>query len=107
MRILHLLNHTNRMNGHVHAAVDLACAQIKLGHDVAVASGGGDLDASLAAHKIETMFVGHERRPAALTRGLISVYRAGRDWRADLVLAHTMTSAVLACPICKSSRIPL
>ena len=48
MRILHLLNHTNRMNGHVHVAVDLSCAQIKSGHSVAVASGGGDFDALLA-----------------------------------------------------------
>ena len=37
MRILHLLNHTNRLNGHVHAAVDLACAQKKRGHEVCVA----------------------------------------------------------------------
>jgi hypothetical protein len=68
MRILHLLNHTNRLNGHVHAAVDLACAQIKLGHSVAVASGGGDFDALLAANNIETMLVSHERRPATLLK---------------------------------------
>lgn len=107
MRVLHLLNHTNRMNGHVHAAVDLACEQIMLGHDVAVASGGGDFDALLAAHKVETMFVNHERRPAALIRGLISLHRSAHDWRADLVHAHMVTSAVLAWPICKALGIPL
>jgi glycosyltransferase involved in cell wall biosynthesis len=107
MRVLHLLNHTNRMNGHVHAAVDLACAQTALGHDVAVASGGGDFDALLAARKVETMFVEHERKPAALLRGLKSLHRAARDWRADVVHAHMMTSAVLAWPICKTLRIPL
>ena len=107
MRVLHLLNHTNRMNGHVHAAVDLACEQIMLGHDVAVASGGGDFDALLAAHKVETMFVNHERRPAALIRGLISLHRLAHDWRADLVHAHMVTSAVLAWPICKALGIPL
>ena len=58
MRILHLLNHTNRMNGHVHAAVDLACAQTALGHEVLVGGGGGDFDAFLAAHKVGTRRVG-------------------------------------------------
>jgi hypothetical protein len=31
MRILHLLNHTIRLNGHLHAAVDLACEQSRQG----------------------------------------------------------------------------
>src|SRR5258707_11922975 len=102
MRILHLLNHTNRMNGHVHVAVDLSCAQAKLGHRVAVASGGGDFDALLAANNVETMLLNHERRPATLVKGLAALYRLVRDWRADVVHAHMMTSAVLAWPACKS-----
>jgi glycosyltransferase involved in cell wall biosynthesis len=107
MRILHLLNHTNRLNGHVHAAVDLACAQIKLGHSVAVASGGGDFDALLAANNIETMLVSHERRPATLLKSLNSLYSLVRGWRPDVVHAHMMTSALLAWPVCKSAGIPL
>jgi glycosyltransferase involved in cell wall biosynthesis len=107
MRILQLLNHTNRLNGHVHAAVDLACAQVKLGHSVAVASGGGDFDALLAANNVETMLLNHERRPATLVKGLAAFYRLVRDWRADVVHAHMMTSAVLAWPVCKLRRIPL
>jgi glycosyltransferase involved in cell wall biosynthesis len=107
MRVLQLLNHTNRLNGHVHAAVDLACAQTKLGHSVAVASGGGDFDALLAANKVETMLVNHERRPATLATGLGALHRLVRDWRADVVHAHMMTSAVLAWPVCKLHRIPL
>ncbi|HVQ72040.1 MAG TPA: glycosyltransferase family 4 protein [Bradyrhizobium sp.] len=107
MRILHLLNHTRRMNGHVHAAVDLACAQAALGHDVAVASGGGDFDRFLAAHAVETKIVNHERKPGALIGGLLALHRVVRGWRADLVHAHMMTSAVLAWPICKMSGIPL
>jgi glycosyltransferase involved in cell wall biosynthesis len=107
MRILHLLNHTNRLNGHVHAAVDLACAQVKLGHSVAVVSGGGDFDALLAANNVETMLVSHERRPAVLLKSLISLYRLGRKWRPDIIHAHMVTSALLAWPVCKSSGIPL
>ncbi|HEV7511869.1 MAG TPA: glycosyltransferase, partial [Candidatus Acidoferrum sp.] len=87
MRILHLLNHTNRLNGHVHAAVDLACAQVKLGHRVAMASGGGDFDALLAANNIETMLLNHERRPAVLLKSLGSLYRIVRKWRPDVIHA--------------------
>jgi glycosyltransferase involved in cell wall biosynthesis len=107
MRVLHLLNHTNRLNGHVHAAVDLACAQVKLGHSAAVASGGGDFDALLAANKVESVLLSHERRPAKLAKSLAVLYRLARDWRADVVHAHMMTSAVLAWPVCKLLGIPL
>lgn len=107
MRILQLLNHTNRLNGHVHAAVDLACAQVKLGHSVAVASGGGDFDALLAANNVETFRVNQERKPGILLKGLRTLHLLVRDWRPDVVHAHMMTSAVLAWPICKAHRIPL
>jgi glycosyltransferase involved in cell wall biosynthesis len=107
MRVLHLLNHTNRLNGHVHAAVDLACAQKRFGHHVAVASGGGDFDALLAGNKVQTMLLNHERRPATLIKALGVLYRLVRDWRADVVHAHMMTSAVLAWPVCKALGVPL
>ena len=107
MRILQLLNHTRRLNGHVHAAVDLACAQSKLGHQVAIASGGGDFDRLLAANNVETMLVCHERRPKELLKAVATLYRSARQWRADVVHAHMMTSAVLAWPVCKSLGIPL
>ncbi|WFU69224.1 MULTISPECIES: glycosyltransferase family 4 protein [unclassified Bradyrhizobium] len=107
MRILQLLNHTRRLNGHVHAAVDLACAQAKLGHQVAVASSGGDFDPLLASSNVEIMQVCIERRPKKLVDGASLLYRLVRDWRADIVHAHMMTSAVLAWPICKLLKIPL
>jgi glycosyltransferase involved in cell wall biosynthesis len=107
MRIVHLLNHTHHSNGHVHAAVDLACAQVKLGHSAAVASGGGDFDALLAANNVENMLIDHERRPATLLKSLNSLYRLVHSWRPDIVHAHMMTSALLAWPICKSVAIPL
>jgi glycosyltransferase involved in cell wall biosynthesis len=107
MRILQLLNHTRRLNGHVHAAVDLACAQSKLGHQVAIASGGGDFDRLLEANNVETMLVSHERRPKELLQAIVALHRLMRDWRAEVVHAHMMTSAVLAWPACKLLRIPL
>jgi glycosyltransferase involved in cell wall biosynthesis len=107
MRILHLLNHTNRLNGHVHAAVDLACAQVKLGHNVAVASGGGDFDALLVANEVETMCISHERRATILLSSLVSLKRLVRAWRPDVIHCHMMTSALLAWPMCKMAGIPL
>jgi glycosyltransferase involved in cell wall biosynthesis len=107
MRVIHILNHTRRLNGHVHAAVDLACAQSRLGHTVAIASGGGDFDLLLAQNEVETMPVNHERRPATLLKGLATLHRRARGWKAELVHAHMVTSAVLAWPVCKSLGIPL
>ncbi|HVX75127.1 MAG TPA: glycosyltransferase family 4 protein [Bradyrhizobium sp.] len=107
MRVVQLLNHTRRLNGHVHAAVDLACAQARLGHTVAVASGGGDFDLLLAANEVETMSVDHKRRPTTLVKGLTALHSFARHWKADVVHAHMMTSAVLAWPVCKSLGIPL
>ncbi|MGI6244708.1 MAG: glycosyltransferase family 4 protein [Pseudochelatococcus sp.] len=107
MRILHILNHTNRLNGHVHAAVDLACAQKESGHDVAIASGGGDFDALLAKAGVETTFLDHTRKPRELVTALTALRRFVRAWRPDVVHAHMMTSAVLAFPVCKLSGLPL
>ncbi|MGO4669264.1 glycosyltransferase family 4 protein [Bosea sp. 2RAB26] len=107
MRILHLLNHTNRLNGHVHAAVDLACAQRMLGHAIAVASGGGDFDALLTRHDVEQFTISHRRRPLDLSRSLFLLRHYIQAWRADVVHAHMMTSAVLAWPVCKLVGIPL
>lgn len=107
MRILHLLNHTEQSNGHVHAAVDLACEQSRLGHAVAVASGGGDFDALLAHHGVETFAIDHRRQAIPLLKSAAALRRLVRDWRADIVHAHMMTSAVLAWPVCRLAGIPL
>jgi glycosyltransferase involved in cell wall biosynthesis len=107
MRILHLLNHTNRLNGHVHAAVDLACEQKRQGHDVCIASGGGDFDRLLAANQVETRHLDHERRVPVVLRSLWALKGYVKAWKPDIIHAHMMTSAVLAYPVCKLSGVPL
>jgi glycosyltransferase involved in cell wall biosynthesis len=107
VRIVHLLNHTKRLNGHVHAAVDLACAQVELGNEVAIASSGGDFDALLAKNGVKTVAIEHRRRPLDILRAVLSFRRFIRDWRADVVHAHMMTSAVLAWPACMLTGVPL
>lgn len=107
MRILHLLNHTAQSNGHVHAAVDLACEQGRLGHRVAVASGGGDFDALMAHNGVETFEISHRRQTVSLLKSAMALRRLVREWGAEIVHAHMMTSAVLAWPVCKLAGIPL
>jgi len=107
MRILHILNHTRRLNGHVHAAVDLACAQVKLGHEVYMANEGGDFDKLLSANGIKTIFIPHQRKIPQLFKALFGLRRAIGRYDVDVVHAHMMTSAVIAFPICKLRGIPL
>lgn len=107
LRILHLLNHTNRLNGHVHAAVDLAAAQRAAGHEAMIASGGGDFDALLAGAGVATARIDHTRRARVLAGSALALRRLVRDWRPDVVHAHMMTSAVLAWPVCKLAGVPL
>jgi len=107
LRILHVLNHTNRLNGHVHAAVDLACAQVELGHQVAICSGGGTFDALLAENGVETFIIDQSRKPLTIVRATTALMKLIRRWRADVVHAHMMTSALLSLPGCRLSRVPL
>lgn len=107
MHVLHLLNHTNRLNGHVHAAVDLACAQVVAGHEATIASGGGDFDALLQEHGVSLAHVDHTRRLPTLLGALWALARLVRKQRPDVVHAHMMTSAVLAWPICRLAGVPL
>ncbi|WP_431323460.1 glycosyltransferase family 4 protein [Rhizobium sp. YTU87027] len=107
MRILHILNHTQRQNGHVHAAVDLACAQAALGHDVCIANGGGDFDPLLHSKGVRTVRVDHTRSIPSLAKAAFRLHGHIREFKAEVVHAHMMTSAVLAFPICRIARIPL
>ena len=107
MRILHLLNHTIRLNGHVHAAVDLACEQSRQGHVVCIASGGGDFNELLHDNGVATVVVNHRRRPLQLLRSMLALREHVRAFRPEIIHAHMMTSAVLAWSVCRIMHIPL
>lgn len=97
MRILHLLNHIQEIgNGIVNVAIDLACLQAKAGHQVTVASAGGEYEPLLAQFGADPVCLDPQRRPIAL-------FKAAQRYRAliqtvqpDIVHAHMMTGAVLA-----------
>lgn len=73
------------MNGHVHAAVDLACAQAKPGHVVSACSGGGDFDTLLSANGVETVIIDQTRRPGAMIKATVSLAYLVRSGAFDVV----------------------
>ena len=107
LSILHVLNHTYRLNGNVHAAVDLACAQAALGHRVSVCSAGGSFDALMRSSGVETIVLDQARRPGTLVKAAAGLVRLVRDGGYDVVHAHMMTSALLAWPACRVAGVPL
>ena len=107
MKIVHLLKHGIQGNGHVHVAVDLACAQAHAGHSVVFAAAESDYTDLLISNRVEVVMI----PPATDARSaLISAWALGqllRRLRPDVVHAHMMSSAVLAYPWTRVLRIPL
>jgi len=97
MRILHILNHIREVgNGIVNVAVDLACLQAQAGHQVAVASNGGEYETLLAQYGVEHWPLNQTRRWKNLA-GAASQYRTIiYQCQPDIVHAHMMTGVVLA-----------
>lgn len=96
MRIVHYLNHTCRGNGHVSVAVDLACEQVRTGHDVYMVSGFGDYDAVLEANGVKVITLGETAgrfRLLSMVRQLLPVLRTLKP---DVVNAHMVYAALAA-----------
>lgn len=97
MRILHVLNHVIEAgNGIINAAVDLACLQARDGHEVRVASAGGDYEELLARYGAGHYRLDQTRKPANLLLTARSYRTLVRKFRPDIVHAHMMTGAVIA-----------
>ena len=95
MRILHVLNHARRQNGNVHAAVDLACAQAALGHEVIFCTGGGEFDAVLRGSQVEVEEAPELARSKTAPQAILRLSRLVASRRIDIVHAHMMKSAGL------------
>src|ERR1041384_5598960 len=108
MRVMHLLNHCNRGNGHVHVAVDLACAQSMNGYTVAFASGGGCFENLLRQNNVVLVHLTNTRpRPLSASKALAQLVIACRKFQPNLLHAHMMTGAVLGFIASKLTRVPL
>lgn len=105
MKILHLANHCRFGHGNVHAAVDLACAQVLDGHEVSFASGGGDFEALLEENGVAHHSVPQDgRSPGSLTTSLFRLSKLIRRIKPDIVHAHMMTGTLLAYPLTRLKR---
>ncbi len=99
MRIMHLLNHCGKANGHVNVSVDLACTQARMGHAVAYGCADGDFlellrGAGVRLYRIEQP---HRNLPDFL-RANWQLLRAIRDFRPDVLHAHMAAQSVLVQP---------
>ncbi len=96
LRILHLLNTVRETgNGIINTAIDLAWGQARLGHDVHIASAGGEFESRLSAWGIARHMLDQRRGPITLVRAAGRLRALLRDLRPDVVHAHMMTGAVL------------
>uniref|UniRef100_UPI0025F19AFB glycosyltransferase family 4 protein n=1 Tax=Lapillicoccus sp. TaxID=1909287 RepID=UPI0025F19AFB len=107
MKIIHLLKHGMHGNGHVHVAVDLACAQAAAGHEVWFVQGWGSYDELLARHGVGVVSLtaagGLKGAPACA----LEVLRLVRRTRPDVLHAHMMSSAVFGFLAGVATRTPL
>lgn len=97
MKIIHLANHAQLIgNGIVNMMTDLACLQAQAGHDVVVASSGGEFEALYARYGVRHVHVPQSRKlrlaPAMLTR----FRRVVHEFEPDIVHAHMVTGTMLA-----------
>jgi glycosyltransferase involved in cell wall biosynthesis len=97
MRVLHILNDvTDRGNGIVNTAVDLAIEQARQGLVVAVASAGGGYEPLLERAGVLHLTLDQSRRPGRLLRAFVLLHGFLRDFRPEVVHAHMRTGLLLA-----------
>jgi glycosyltransferase involved in cell wall biosynthesis len=107
LRILHLLNTVRETgNGIINTAMDLAWGQARLGHEVHVASAGGEFEGRLAAWGVTHHAVDQHRRPLTLFRATRRLRALIAERRIDVIHAHMMTGIVLARAV-RRGREPL
>jgi len=97
MKILHITNHLQKIgNGIVNVAVDLACLQSQDGHDVAVASSGGEFETLISAYNAKHFLLNQSKQPLNLLKAVWRLREIVQQFQPDIVHAHMMTGVVLA-----------
>jgi glycosyltransferase involved in cell wall biosynthesis len=108
MRILHIMNDvTDRGNGIVNTAVDLAIEQARQGHIVAITSAGGGYEPLLEHRGVRHFNLDRSRRPAQILRSLLLFRRQLHDFKPDVVHAHMRTGLLFAWLWGQIDRFPL
>jgi glycosyltransferase involved in cell wall biosynthesis len=97
MRILQLLNDIRELgNGIINVAIDLACLQAAAGHDVAVASAGGEYEALLVKYGVKHFQLDQRRQPLNLIKAAKHYRQIVQTFQPEIVHAHMVTGLVLA-----------
>lgn len=107
MKIVHLLKHGVRGNGHVHVAVDLACVQADAGHEVVFATARGSFDDLLRSHGVEVVEIPEAGGVQGAARAALALLALTRRFRPDVLHAHMMSSAAIGFGVSKLTRVPL
>jgi glycosyltransferase involved in cell wall biosynthesis len=97
MRVLHILNDvTDRGNGIVNAAVDLAVEQARQGYSVAVASAGGGYQSLLLRSGVYHLALNQSKDPMGMMRAGKLLRKHLQIFQPDVVHAHMRTGLLLA-----------
>ncbi len=99
MRILHLVNHCGKANGHVNVSVDIACTQAKNGHVIGYACSKGDYISLLENYGIKTFLVEEPHRTILkFFRAQYQLWSAIKQFKPDVIHAHMAAQSVLIQP---------
>ena len=97
LRVLHVLGDVRDLgNGIVNAAVDLACAEVAAGHEVWVASLGGEFEPLLARNGVTHLLLDQTRTAGKIAGAAARLRRLTSRLNVDVVHAHMVTALVLA-----------
>jgi glycosyltransferase involved in cell wall biosynthesis len=107
LRIVHLLKHGVHGNGHVHLAVDLACAQADAGNEVVFAAARGSFGELLKSHGVEVVDITESAGVKGGVQAAADLLAVARRFRPDVIHAHMMSSAVIGFAVSKLTGVPL
>jgi glycosyltransferase involved in cell wall biosynthesis len=96
MHIVHFLNHSRKANGHVEVAVDLACEQVRQGHQVTFLAGPGNFEDCLTRNGVRFIPIADRTGPSRVLLTAWEVMPILRRLRPDVVHAHMVVSALAA-----------
>ena len=97
LKIIHLANHVLEIgNGIVNVMVDLACCQADAGHQVVVASAGGEYEALLARHGVRHIRLEQEPKVTKLLSMCWWLNRIISAEKPDIIHAHMMTGMLIS-----------
>lgn len=107
LRILHLLNNlSDRGNGIVNVAVDLAMCQARHGMLVGFASGGGAYTTLLTSAGVQCLLA-PQAGAASASKNSLGLLKVLRRFRPDIVHTHMRSGLALVWPWARLLKVPL